>query len=442
MRLMLLLVVALVRLAAVDDTRVRQILKQRIDRDLKARVIVVGLVDEQGVRVVAHGTPAADGDSVFEIGSITKVFTGILLAEMIERGEVALDDPIAKYLPKGLTLPSRNGKEITLGSLVTQSSGLPRLPFNLAPRDGANPYADYTVELLYAALGKIQLAHDPYEHYEYSNLGVGLLGHVLSLRAGKSYEALLRERVLDPLGMSETVIVLDEARRIRLVPGHTATLEAAKNWDMGALAGAGALRSTANDMAKLLRAQLGFVKVEGPLGKALVRAPVALLPTVSEGLAVGMGWHILTRRGLNIVWHNGGTGGYRSWVGYAPDKKTGVVVLSGTAVAVDDIGLHLLDATFRLTNYTPNARRREMMQEEPAMRQHVGRYRLNPVMTIVITLEEGRLHAQATGQSKARLYAEAPGRYFMKEAEAQIEFGGNGLVLRRAGESLVAEKIQ
>jgi serine-type D-Ala-D-Ala carboxypeptidase/endopeptidase len=440
MRLVLLVALVLGRVAAADDARVLAILKQRIDQDKKARGIVVGLVDENGARVVAHGVP--DGSALLEIGSVTKVFTGILLAEMIERGEVALDDPIRKYLPEGLVLPTRGGKEITLGSLTTQSSGLPRLPFNLQPSDPANPYADYTAERLYAALAKIQLTHDPYAHYEYSNLGVGLLGHVLSLRAGKPYGELLRERVLAPLGMNDTVIELDEARRARLAPGHLPTLEPAKNWDLGVLAGAGALRSTAGDLLKLLKAQLGFLKIDGPLGKALARAPQTLAPTGSDGLEVGMGWHILKRRGPPIVWHNGGTGGYRSWMGFSVERKLGVVVLSDTAVSVDDIGLHLMDSGYRLTSYTRNLLRREMMLEESVLRQHVGVYRVNPVMNMVITLEDGRLHVQATGQPKVRMFAESPGRFFMRDVEAQVEFGSNGLIFRRGGESFAAEKIQ
>ena len=145
-----------------------------------------------------------DGNTVFEMGSISKVFTGALLADMVARGEVKLDDPIAKYLPQTVKVPSRNGRQITLLDLATQSSGLPRLPSNMRPADFSNPYADYSVQQLYEFLSGYSLTRDPGQRYEYSNLGVGLLGHVLALRAGKSYEEILKERILDPLGMNDT----------------------------------------------------------------------------------------------------------------------------------------------------------------------------------------------------------------------------------------------
>src|SRR5208283_4407870 len=119
---------------------------------------------------------ALDGDTVFEIGSITKVFTALLLADMAQRGEVALTDPVSKYLPKGVKMPGRNGHAIMLQDLATHTSGLPRLPSNMKPKDFMNPYADYTPELLYQFLSSYELPRDPGSKWEYSNLGAGLLG--------------------------------------------------------------------------------------------------------------------------------------------------------------------------------------------------------------------------------------------------------------------------
>ena len=428
--------------SAIEEARVRQIL---VLREKKVPAAVVAYLDERGAHVVAHSSPglnrtALSADSVFEIGSVTKVFTGILLAEMVERGEVALDDPVVKYLPEGTTVPLRNGKPITLASLVTQSSGLPRLPPNLRPADGENPYADYTEAQLYAGLGQVKLAHDPFAHYEYSNFGMGLLGNALARRAGKSYFELLRERVLKPLGMNDTAIELSADQHARLVPGFTATLNPAKNWDLPALAGAGALRSTANDMLKLLGAMLGRRDLPGALGKALKRSIEPMLPA-GEAMEIGMAWHILKRGPPAIIWHNGGTGGYRSWCGFAPETKTAVVVLSNTALSVDDIGLHLLNSRFRLADHRPNSARRELLQEEGVLARHVGRYRLSPSVVIIVTLEEGRLHLQATGDRKVRLYADGPNRYFGRDAEIQVEFGAAGLVLRGPSGSATADKL-
>jgi D-alanyl-D-alanine-carboxypeptidase/D-alanyl-D-alanine-endopeptidase len=205
-------------------------------------------------------TSALDGDTVFEIGSVTKVFTSLLLADMVQRGEVALTDPVAKYLPPGIKMPERGGRQITLQDLATHTSGLPRLPPNLAPKDPANPYADYSVEQLYQFLSSYQLTRDIGSQYEYSNLGGGLLGHALARRAGMDYGALVRSRICEPLEMKSTGITLSAGMKARMAVGHDRSLDAVENWDLPALAGAGGLRSTANDLLTFLAANLGYTK--------------------------------------------------------------------------------------------------------------------------------------------------------------------------------------
>ena len=205
-----------------------------IDRMLAERIaarqdvgIVVGLIEPQGRRIVAHGSMAqgdaqpVDGDTLFEIASVTKVFTTLLLADMVRRGEVALDDPVAKFLPPDVKVPER-GRAITLEDLATHTSGLPRMPSNFAPRDWANPYADYSVDQLYAFLSDYTLTRDVGTQYEYSNLGMGLLGHVLARRAGTDYETLVGSRIAKPLGMDGTRIALTPKLRARLATGHNA----------------------------------------------------------------------------------------------------------------------------------------------------------------------------------------------------------------------------
>ena len=162
---------------------------------------MVGVIEPQGRRVVAYGSlnqgdpRPLNGDTIFEIGSVTKVFTSLLLADMVQRGEVALADPVAKYLPADVKVPERGGRVITLVDLSTHTSGLPRMPSNFHPKDPANPYADYTVEQLYQFLSSYQLTRDIGSQFEYSNLGGGLLGQALARRAGMDYEALVRSRI-------------------------------------------------------------------------------------------------------------------------------------------------------------------------------------------------------------------------------------------------------
>ena len=337
-------------LLAADRAEIRTILAGRVDDNKKAVGMVVGVIDGNGRQVIARGKLALDrgqepdGDTIFEIGSITKVFTSLVLADLVERGEVKLDDPVAKFLPVSVKVPSRNGKQITLLDLSMQVSGLPRLPDNLKPADFANPYADYDATKLYDFLSRYVLTRDIGEKYEYSNLGVGLLGHALSLKAGMSYEQLLRRRILEPLGMTSTAVVLTEAQKKRLATGYSVQLQPVKNWDLDALAGAGALRSTANDMLKFLAANLELT--DTPLKNAMRRMRSVHRETGVPDLEIAMAWHIFHKFGTDIVWHNGGTGGYRTFAGLDPAKKTGVVVLCNTSVNCDDVGLHVLEPRF------------------------------------------------------------------------------------------------
>ena len=202
-----------------SDTEIPKILAGRVGAESNGSGIVVGIVDANGRRIFSYGSLAKndarkfDGDTVFEIGSMTKVFTSLVLMDMVRREEVALTDPISKFLPESVKVPERNGRKITLGDLSTQSSGLPRMPNNFTPKDPDNPYADYTVQQMYDFLSGYKLTRDVGSQYEYSNLDVGLLGHVLSLRAGMSYEALVRSRICDPLGLKDTRVTLSDDQK-------------------------------------------------------------------------------------------------------------------------------------------------------------------------------------------------------------------------------------
>jgi CubicO group peptidase (beta-lactamase class C family) len=332
------------------DADVLAIIKQRVDEKRSAG-IVVGLIDADGrTRVVAYGDPGPgqpplDGNSVFEIGSISKVFTATVLAQMVQEGKFSLDDPVQKYLPQSVHLPTRNGKVITLGSLAEQNSGLPRMPDNFHPADPANPYADYTVQQMYDFLSSYQLPRDPGERFEYSNLGVGLLGHVLSLAAGKSYEELERERVWGPLGMTHTAITLTPWMKEHLALGHDEQGKVVANWDIPTLAGAGAIRSNTNDMLKFLDANLHPER--GPVQRAMAfaqkeRAPAGRMPPYTMG--IGLNWLSLHVGADTIVWHNGGTGGFRAFAGFVPAAGVGVVALANDLRSVDRVGLDLLTA--------------------------------------------------------------------------------------------------
>ncbi len=387
-----------------------------------------------------------NGDTIFEIGSVTKVFTSLLLADMVERGEVALNDPISKYLPPGVKAPEHDGHPITLIDLSTHTSGLPRLPTNLNPKDPSNPYADYTAKDLYDFLNSYQLTRDPGFQFEYSNLGGGLLGQLLSLRAGITYEALVRARITGPLGMTSTGITLTPDEKSRLAAGHNAELKPVPNWDLNVLAGAGALRSDANDLLTFLAAFLGYTKT--PLAPAMASMLAARRPAGPGMGEIGLAWIISKPFTDEIIWHNGGTGGYRSFVGFNPKARTGVVVLSNTFTnaGVDDIGMHLLEP--RAPLMAPPKEHKEISVDPKILQGYVGQYQLAPNFIIAITREGNGLFAQATGQPKFQIYPEGPRDFFLKVVDAQITFktDANGratsLTLHQSGRDTPGKRIQ
>jgi CubicO group peptidase (beta-lactamase class C family) len=338
----------------ISDAQIKEIIKREVNNG-RSPGIVVGILDENGKSVFGYGKinkesgKSPDGNTLYEIGSITKVFTSLLLEDMAERGELSVNDPISKFLPKNVIVPTKVGKEITLLDLSTQISGLPRMPDNFRPEDSNNPFVDYTPEKLYEYLSSYKLTRGVGEKYEYSNVGVGLLGHILSLRAGTDYETLVRKRICDPLKMTSTVITLTPELKERLAIGYNENGKPVKNWDFSVLAGAGAIKSTVNDMLLFSEANLGLRKTN--LSNAMEEIQQIKHNTTVNDLYIGMGWHIWTRFDKAIVWHNGGTGGYRTFIGLDKENKKAIVILSNSSSGVDDIGLHFLDDRFELNPF-------------------------------------------------------------------------------------------
>jgi len=331
------------------DSAILEILVERIERRRHGVGMAVGVIEPQGRRVIVHGKLGRDdprpvnGDSVFDIGSVTKVFTALLLADMAQRAEVALTDPVAKFLPPEVSVPGRAGRLITVRDLATHTSGLPSMPDDLRPADPTNPFADYSLEQLYGFLSRHELRREVGDAFAYSNVGYALLGNALARHAGASYEALVRSRILAPLGMNSTAIDLSSDPMSRLATGHDSQLQTVSKWALPAFAGAGALRSTANDLLTFLGAVLGYT--DSPLATAMAEMLTVRAPTGKPGLDIALGWMVRIRGDDEIVCHGGGTSGYCTFLGYLRKARVGLVVLSNTSTAaVDDIGFHLLDA--------------------------------------------------------------------------------------------------
>jgi CubicO group peptidase (beta-lactamase class C family) len=444
--------IAVTSLAATPtDAEVKQLLEER----LAARGgvgLVVGIIDASGKRVIVAGTPEVGskdpltGQTVFEIGSVTKVFTSLVLAQMVEKKELALTDPVSKFLPKEKTLkvPTRDGKDITLADLATQTSGLPRLPTNLAPKDDSNPYADYTAQRLYDFLSDYQLPRTIGSTYEYSNLGVGLLGHALSRKAGVDFDHLVKARITGALKLTSTAVALTPAMKQRLAPGHDEALKPAANWDFDALAGCGALRSTADDLLTFLSAELGYTRT--PLAGTMAAQLAPRRPTELPNTEIALGWHVTTTPTSQRIWHNGGTGGYQSYVGFDPKTKVGVVVLSNAATQqrIDDLGVHLLDPTVPVSKPSMHT---EITLTPAQLEAFPGRYAITPQFVLTVTHEGEGLFVQATGQGKIPVFAESPRRFFARMVDAQVTFdadvGGkaSGLTLHQGGNDTPAKRV-
>ena len=436
-----------------SDSAVLAIIKQRVEEKRSAG-IVVGMLEPTGqTRIVAYGDPGPgqpplDGNSVFEIGSISKVFTSTVLAELVQEGRVKLEDPVQKYLPSTVKIPVRNGKAITLGTLSEQNSGLPRMPSNFHPKDPTNPYADYTVAQMYEFLSGYQLPRDPGEKFEYSNLGVGLLGHALSLREGKSYEDMERERVWMPLGMTNTAITFTPWMKQHLALGHDERGGVAANWDLPTLAGAGAIRSTTIDMLKFVDANLHPER--GPLEKAMDFAHQARGSAGAPTTAIGLNWIIQHVGPDSIVWHNGGTGGYRTFAGFDPARKMGIVIMTNsTGAGADDIGMHLLNPAVPLApKPEPKAHGPVVDVPPQTLLNYVGTYELQPNFLLEVSVQNGGLYVHPTDQPTFRLWAESPTQFFLREVDAQITFVTDAqgrvmqLVLHQGGQDMPAKKIK
>jgi serine-type D-Ala-D-Ala carboxypeptidase/endopeptidase len=463
--------VALALLAATASTRdasgltslpssveVRALLIDHIDAQHKCPGMVVGIIAPAGRRIIAYGVRdqndprPLDGDTIFEIGSVTKVFTALLLADMVQRHEVALSDPVATYLPAGVRVPELNGRRITLVDLATHTSGLPFMPSNMgldfAKIDSIpltqirDAYARYSDADLLEFLSTCQLGAEIGTQWSYSNVDAGLLGRALANRAGTDFKALLRARITGPLGMKSTAITVSPAMRRALATGHNARLELAPEWALPALEGAGSLRSSANDLLTLLGAFMGYVKP--PLAPSMA----ATLQTRRPGpnLQQALGWWIIPfgPGDEGIVTSAGTTFGFSATVAYDPKTRIGVVVLSNSSASDGGLAWHLLRPAWPVeTSAATKAReqRKEVAMDPRQLDLLVGEYQ-PPEPTGVITIErqgDGLVFRSDSVPQGLRLHAEDERNFFVMEADLRLTFEvdvngiSTGVILRFGG---------
>ncbi len=355
-----------------SDAEIQALLTRRMEHNGVG--IVVGVIDSNGRRVISYGRTGADdnrpldGDTIFQLGSVTKGITSLLLAEMISRGEVELHDAASAYLPADVVVVEEHDS-IRLYHLSTHVSGLPSMPSNFDINGKPDPYEAYTVEQLHDFLRTYEPKYYPGRNRAYSNLGVSLLGRLLANRMDTTYEALVKERVLEPLGMNDTSITLSGDQLQRLAPGHSRYLKPIGTWEMKTLQASGSLRSSANDMLKLIAAYLGHE--ETPL-KAAVQ--IQLLEECEGGQTRPLAWGL---RDDGTYLHSGGKAGYRSGVAFNPATGIGAVVLANART--DD---RPIDLAYYLVTGEPMDPAAPAPQEKPTVElpqavldSYVGRYR-------------------------------------------------------------------
>jgi serine-type D-Ala-D-Ala carboxypeptidase/endopeptidase len=414
-----------------SDSEIHRIIEERVQTIAGPEGgmgIVVGVLDEKGPRVIAYGdTGAAErrpltGDTVFEIGSVTKVFTALLLADMVRTRDLRLTDPVAKYLPKGTKLPERNGRSITLVDLATHTSGLPFMPDNMPALESRE--SSYSNADLYRFIAAQTLQRDIGSEWDYSNLDYWLLQEAIATRGRADFEQLLQKRVIVPLGLQSTAITLPPQLEARVAIGHDAVMQPtaplASRPVLNLMPAAGGLLSTANDLLKFLSVTMGYEKSK--LAPSMAKLLQTRRPAGDNQQALG--WMIIGTGDDAMVLHDGGTLGSSSSVAWLPQQRAGVVVLMNQAGNVGDIARHLLRPSLPLAAAT-RARHTEITLDTTILDSYTGRYELQDEGVTVIARDGALLTIElpaSWGLPKMRLHAESQRDFFATELPLRVTF--------------------
>ena len=426
---------------ALDDAPTDALLRARL-QDRGVGLLAVQVQGER-VDVSVQGRSRADApealhsDALFEIGSITKTFTALLLADAVVRRQLALTDPVESALPDGIRLRDAAGAPIRWIDLATQRSGLPRLPSNLRPSTPVDPYNDYGEAQLLAFLRSFEPSIERGARYGYSNLGFGLLGYALGRAIGSDYPRALVSRVLQPLGLTDAYLALPGRSFDRLPGGHDVERRPVPPWHLDVLAGAGALVMTGAMLVRYAQAALGVR--DTPLREAFALAEREHAPGPSEKTSLGLAWMRVPLKGRTLLNHDGGTYGFSTSLWLDPSGQRAAAVLSNAAVEVDDLALHLLDESLPLRDFKPLPLT-EIAQTPEQLAPLVGVYAFTPQFKLTVSLRGEALWAQATAQGPFALFASAPRRFFARVTPIEMAFDDGepapALTLKQSGQTL------
>lgn len=442
--------------SAMDDAALGQVLEKRILGDGSGACLAAAVIEGDRVaRAWRCADPADIGrvgpDVAFEIGSIAKTMTAILLADLILDGKASLDDRLSDHLPEGTIVPDHEGQPILLRHVVTHTSGLPALPPRMEVADPSDPYATLDADTLLASLGDVTLARAPGTRFEYSNFASMVLSLALARQAGTDFETLARQKVFDPLGM-ENAYVNRRPEGLRVAAGHLPGGGETAPWTFASgLAGAGGVRATLDDMVRYAQAQLGNAPQRLAEAIRLTQQP---LETGAQQ-ATAMNWMLWPLGDRLIHGHEGGTGGFASLLVFDPERGRAVVVLADAGLlplgGLGDIGLHLFDDAVPLGQPRPAAQSGRPSAGAPtpspeALRGYAGTYTLMPGFDLVVRERDGVLHAQATGQGEFPLEPVADDVFEAADHGIEIGFSRDDagevtkLELRQAGSVLSGER--
>jgi CubicO group peptidase (beta-lactamase class C family) len=415
----------------------------------------VGYIEGQHYGIVHLGSSSrarkkADNLTVYEIGSVSKVFTGLMLADAVVRGEINLNAAADVANPAGMRLPSRDGTSIKWIDLSTHRAGLPRLPGNLQVTDATNPYRDYDSKKAAAFLNQYELPRQPGESQEYSNLGASVLGYLVAQNAGKSYQQLLRERIAEPLRMTDCTVSLSSDQRKRLALPHDGFGSATPPWTWADVPGAGGIHATMRDMMRFAKAQL--TPPTGTLGDAIELAWKQQRDADASGPAMGLGW--LIAGDGQTRWHNGQTGGSHAALFINRELECAVVVLCNTALAneVDQLAMQMVmkaagqEVKPEPSGTSDNASG-DLAIDSELRRRLVGRYQLTPSFIFDVRDRDGRLIVGITNQATQEVYPDSPTRWSYRGVDATLEFKltktdpAKSLVLHQNGIKQTARRI-
>jgi CubicO group peptidase (beta-lactamase class C family) len=407
-----------------NRARVAAQVQPLIDAEL-ATGIVVGITDGSKREIYGFGSGPGgkppNGKTLFELGAATKIYTGLLLADSVQRREVDLDMPVAELLPTGVTAPTRDKLVITLRHLALHSSGLPPVPPSLKT-DVQNPFGSYTENQLFQDLVRTQLLFPPGQRVLYSEYGAGLLANSLGRKIGDGYAKALTTRVLEPLGLHDTYTTVPDDAKPRVAIGTNEDLAPAAPWTYGALAGAGGLLSSVRDQLTFVEAQL-----DADAGAKTTLRPAMRLTHETQldrgGDNEGIGWQIDS---AGRYWHNGSTGGFHSFIGFDLKTRRGIVIFASTKTSVIDKTAIALFRMLANEDVKP-----PVFPDAAALASFAGSYDFQG-LRLAVTVAGKRLYVEGPGEPKIRMLPISDHEFWIERLQSIVVFEADGDKIKRA----------